>query len=146
MSRAVQASLGFVLRIDGIRAREDRANADGYERELARPLAGLESLETLRLLVVCLDAIDSSPAGAGVAAALHARDRLAIALEDDLHRAVASVSRPAVDALGTGTGSCRVAEEDALDAPVYHQPPADRHRRIIEPRQSRGFRPPGARC
>ena len=72
----------------------------------------------LRLLFVDFDVRHGGVTRSGPHEGHHRLDRLRVALEDGLDRALGRVARPAGDAAALGFATRRVTEEDALHTSV----------------------------
>lgn len=93
--------------------------------QLEARLADFEAGEALGSLVEDLDALDAGSSRSFTAKGHHRLDRLLFAFEDRLDRAVGAIPDPTGDAVGVRLAPRRLAEEDALDAPVDDRPSAN---------------------
>jgi hypothetical protein len=80
----------------------------------------------LRLLLAHLNIIDLGAARTLMTEGDHRLDRIGLALEHRLDRAIGAVRRPAGDAKGFRLAPRRVTKEDTLDPAADDYPPSDR--------------------
>jgi hypothetical protein len=81
-------------------------------------LTNVEPRQMLRLFVVDFDVRYGGMTRSGPDEGHHRFDRLRVALEDGLDRALGRVARPAGHAAAVGLATRRVTEEDALHTAV----------------------------
>src|SRR3954447_18321587 len=108
----------------------------GRARRSPATSANFEPGQPLRFLLEGLDVVHFGAVRALVSEAHHTLDRVRLALEDRLDRALGGVAYPAAHSFGGGLAASGVAKEDPLHLAVHDHAPSDRlARHLARPRQ-----------
>src|SRR3954447_8333360 len=107
----------------------------GRARRSPAPSPNLEPGQPFRFLLESLDVVHFGAVRTLVSEAHHALDRVRLALEDRLDRALGGVAYPPAHSLGGGLAASCVAKEDPLHLAVHDHAPSDRLARHLSAAQ-----------